>query len=131
MDQQNLEAELHFSQPIRQVILMLIAIGLTCAGVILALPVVMGILTANIWLNGFILLVFLIGVLSCIFQVAQLIYSVRWIENFARDNRNQSTKAPQLLAPLATLLHTRPHANRGILDQINLGFCRDTYRRGA
>ena len=57
MDQQNLEAELHFSQPIRQVILMLIAIGLTCAGVILALPVVMGILTANIWLNGFILLV--------------------------------------------------------------------------
>ena len=124
MDQQNLEAELHFSQPIRQVILMLIAIGLTCAGVILALPVVMGILTANIWLNGFILLVFLIGVLSCIFQVAQLIYSVRWIENFARDNRNQSTKAPQLLAPLATLLRTRGRmqiaasSTRSILDSV-------------
>lgn len=124
MDQQNLEAELHFSQPIRQVILMLIAIGLTSAGVIMALPTVMGILTANLWLNGFILLVFMVGVLSCIFQVAQLIYSVRWIENFARDNRNQSTKAPQILAPLATLLRSRGRmqiaasSTRSILDSV-------------
>ena len=124
MDQQQLEAELHFSQPIRQVIMMLLAIGLTSAGIFLALPIAMGILAANIWLNGFILLVFFVGVISCIFQVAQLIYSVRWIENFARDNRNQSTNAPQLLAPLATLLRARGRmqiaasSTRSILDSV-------------
>jgi hypothetical protein len=118
-------AKLHFSQPIRQILMMLIAMGLTGAGVFMALPQFVGIMTANIYLNGFIFLVFMIGVLSCIYQVAQLIYSVRWIENFAQDSSNQSSRAPQILAPLATLLRTRgtrmqiaASSTRSILDSV-------------
>jgi hypothetical protein len=45
-------------------------------------------------------------VVACFWQVAQLIISVRWIENFASD-REKGARAPQMLAPLATLLRTR------------------------
>jgi len=122
---QPLHAKLHFSQPIRQILMMLIAMGLTGAGVFMALPVFIGLMTANIYLNGFIFVVFAVGVLSCIYQVAQLIYSVRWIENFAQDPANQSSRAPQILAPLATLLRTRgtrmqiaASSTRSILDSV-------------
>lgn len=122
---QPIHAKLHFSQPIRQILMMLIAMGLTGAGVFMALPQFVGIMTANIYLNGFIFLVFMIGVLSCIYQVAQLIYSVRWIENFAQDSSNHSSRAPQILAPLATLLRTRgtrmqiaASSTRSILDSV-------------
>src|SRR6056300_1737285 len=122
---QPIPAKLHFSQPIRQILMMLVAMCLTGAGVLMALPQFVGIMTANIYLNGFIFLVFAIGVLSCIYQVAQLIYSVRWIENFAQDSSNQSSRAPQILAPLATLLRTRgtrmqiaASSTRSILDSV-------------
>src|SRR6056300_1591020 len=122
---QPIPAKLHFSQPIRQILMMLVAMGLTGAGVFMALPQFVGIMTANIYLNGFIFLVFAIGVLSCIYQVAQLIYSVRWIENFAQDSSNQSSRAPQILAPLATLLRSRgsrmqiaASSTRSILDSV-------------
>ena len=40
-------------------------------------------------------------------QVVQLIKSVRWIEEFVNKPDKGSVKAPQLLAPLATLLRSR------------------------
>jgi len=64
-------------------------------------------------------------VISCFVQVAQLISSVRWIENFARERDSVSSKAPQLLAPLATLLRARgaqmqigAASTRSILDSV-------------
>ena len=85
MDKQALETELHFSQPIRQIIMMMLAIGLASAGVFLALNDVIAIVTANLYLNGFIFFVFCVGIISCFVQVFQLIYSVRWIESFANN----------------------------------------------
>jgi len=101
------EVELHFSQPIRQVLLMLSVLALTSAGTVVAAPRVLAVFTANLWLNGFILFVFFIGVISCFVQVVQLIKSVRWIEEFVNKPDEGSAKAPQLLAPLAALLRSR------------------------
>ncbi len=101
------EVELHFSQPIRQVLLMLSVLALTSAGTVVAAPRVLAVFTANLWLNGFILFVFFIGVISCFVQVVQLIKSVRWIEEFVNKPDKGFAKAPQLLAPLATLLRSR------------------------
>ena len=101
------EVELHFSQPIRQVLLMLSVLALTSAGTVVAAPRVLAVFTANLWLNGFILFVFFVGVISCFVQVFQLIKSVRWIEEFVNKPDKGSAKAPQLLAPLATLLRSR------------------------
>ena len=101
------EVELRFSQPIRQVLLMLSVLVLTSLGTVVAAPRVMAVFTANLWLNGFILFVFFVGLISCFVQVVQLIKSVRWIEEFVNKTDKGAAKAPQLLAPLAALLRSR------------------------
>ena len=101
------EVELRFSQPTRQVLLMLSVLVLTSLGTVVAAPRVMAVFTANLWLNGFILFVFFVGLISCFVQVVQLIKSVRWIEEFVNKTDKGAVKAPQLLAPLAALLRSR------------------------
>ena len=105
MDKPDLQAEPYFSQPIRQVVLMLAVLGLSIAGAFVALPRVLPVFESNPELNGFIFFVFVIGVLACFWQVVQLMYSVRWIMQFAKPgDQGMRAKAPLLLAPLATLL---------------------------
>ena len=113
MAQPETEVKPQFSQPVRQVVLMLAVLGLTGFGAFVALPRVLPVFQANPYLNGFIFFVFVIGVLATFWQVAQLIVSVRWIERFAAENEDPG-KAPRLLAPLATLLRSR-----GVRMQIN------------
>ncbi|WP_299944013.1 biopolymer transporter ExbB [uncultured Ruegeria sp.] len=115
----------HFSQPIRQILMMLIAIGLSGFGVFMALPYVLPVVQANLYLNGFILLVFVIGVAACFLQVTQLIGSVRWIEAFIGGVERDDARPPQLLAPLASLLRERgarsqigSSSTRSILDSV-------------
>ncbi|PJE32164.1 hypothetical protein PSM7751_01979 [Pseudooceanicola marinus] len=93
-----------FSQPIRQILLMLVVLGLCAAGSVLVAPKLLPVFEANPYLNGFIAFVFVLGVLACFWQVAQLISSVRWIERFAGGNPEEAGRAPRLLTPLATLL---------------------------
>ncbi|QDC11367.1 biopolymer transporter ExbB [Oceanicola sp. D3] len=100
------EAEPHFSQPVRQVAQMLIVLGLVGVGSYLLLPTVMPVILANLWLNGTIGLVFVVGVFTCFWQVYQLVRSVHWLEDFALD-REVGPKVPRLLAPLAALLRSR------------------------
>lgn len=126
MDQPDREVEPNFSHPVRQIILMLVVLGLTGVGVFLALPRVLPVFQANPYLNGFIIFVFVIGVLACFWQMFQLIGSVRWLEGFAAQRPgHEMTKAPQLLAPLATLLRQRAKrmqiaqtSARSILDSV-------------
>lgn len=127
----------HFSQPIRQIVLMLIVLALVGAGGWFAYSRILPIFAANPWLNGLILSVFIMGVLACFWQVAQLIQSVNWIERFAERHSNATEKgvaaigsgedrAPRLLAPLASLLGVRGPAGgvisassaRSILDSL-------------
>ncbi len=114
-----------FSHPIRQILMMLIAIGLSGLGVFMALPYVLPVFFANPYLNGFILLVFVIGVVACFYQVTQLIGSVRWIEAFVGGVVREDARTPQLLAPLASLLRERgarsqisSSSTRSILDSV-------------
>ena len=115
-----------FSHPVRQITMMLVVIALVALGAWVALPRVASLFLANPWLNGFIVLVFAIGVFACLWQVVQLSRSVAWIEGFAADRPgHEPGAAPRLLAPLATLLgprgaRTRITATsaRSILDSV-------------
>ncbi|MFV0383406.1 hypothetical protein [Paracoccus sp. (in: a-proteobacteria)] len=109
----------HFSQPVRQILLMLSVLALVLAGGWFAYGRILPIFAANRWLNGLILGVFGLGVLACFWQVAQLVHSVSWIERFASRRRNavergvatrnsaDGDRPPRLLAPLAALLGVR------------------------
>lgn len=126
MAQPDREAKPQFSQPVRQITLMLLVLGLSGFGIFVALPRVLPVFQANPYLNGFIVFVFLIGVVACFYQVLQLIGSVRWIENFVADNDAPSEAPPQLLAPLAALLRRRDarmqvsaSSTRSILDSVS------------
>ena len=119
-------ASVTFTQPVRQIVLMLIVTGLVCAGAYLVFPMVEGVFLANPWLNGFIGMVFLFGIGSCFWQVIQLSISVAWIEHFvAQRPGHEITAAPRLLAPLAALLRSRgvrmqisASSSRSILDSV-------------
>lgn len=125
MAQPDREPTLHFSQPVRQILLMLTALGLSGFGIFVALPRVLPVFEANPYLNGFILFVFVIGVLATFYQVVQLIGSVRWIEQFASGETTIHAAPPTLLAPLASLLRSRgarmqlsSSSTRSILDTV-------------
>ncbi|MDO5529144.1 MAG: hypothetical protein Q4F71_07060 [Paracoccus sp. (in: a-proteobacteria)] len=126
-----------FSQPIRQILLMVIVLALVGAGGWFAYGRIYSIFAANPVLNGIILGVFVVGVLACFLQVAQLVGSVIWIERFAEARANAAAAgiaaqgeevgaAPRLLAPLAAILGGRgpvggaisPGSARSILESV-------------
>ena len=107
MAQPDREPRPHFSQPVRQILMMLVVLGLSAFGGVVAAPRVWPVFEANPYLNGFIFGVFLIGLVACFWQVFQLIGSVRWIERFAGGEVDDTYRPPQLLAPLASLLRSR------------------------
>lgn len=118
--------EPQFSQPVRQITSMMIALALVFAGLYIGIAQITAIFWSNPYLNGAIVIVFILGVLSCFGQVAQLMRSVQWIEAFAQRRRGQDeVQAPGLLAPLATLLRSRgarmqltSSSARSILDSV-------------
>ncbi|MHA6264908.1 biopolymer transporter ExbB [Arenibacterium sp. CAU 1754] len=125
MAQPDQQTRPQFSQPFRQIIMMITVLGLSGMGGFLALPSVLPVFQANPYLNGFIGFVFFIGVLACFWQVFQLTGSVRWIEGFASGDTETAKKPPQLLAPLASLLRSRgarmqlsSSSTRSILDSV-------------
>lgn len=108
MDKPMREAEPFFSHPVRQVTMMLLVSALVGVGAYVAYGPIFSIFIANPYLNGLILGVFILGVLTCFWQVAQLMRSVIWIEGFAAHRPgHEITIAPILLAPLAALLRSR------------------------
>jgi len=118
--------EPHFSQPVRQVTLMLMALALVGTGGWFAYARIFPVFLANPWLNGLIGTVFVLGILTCFWQVAQLVAAVSWIESFAADRPGRpQLQAPQMLAPLAALLGSRgatrsiaTSAGRSILESV-------------
>ena len=126
MDQPDREAEPQFTQPVRQIVLMLVVLVLVAVGAYIAYPQVAPVFLANPYLNGFIGFVFVIGVFACFWQAFQLVSSVSWIEGFAAERPgHEITRAPRLLAPLAALLRSRgarmqigAASSRSILDSV-------------
>jgi hypothetical protein len=123
-DQQ--DAEPQFSQPIRQILTMAVVAGLVGTGAWLSYGPFIKIVSANPYLNGFILMVFAIGVFSCFWQVFGLMFSVSWIKGFALDRvGHEFVGAPRLLTSLATLLKSRrahtqlsASSSRSLLDSM-------------
>jgi hypothetical protein len=120
------EGTAYFSQPVRQILMMLIVSGLVGFGAWVIHAQVAEIFQTNPLLNGFIFMVFLFGVLTCFWQVLILMQSVSWIEGFARHvPGHEITIPPKLLAPLAALLRTRgakmqisASSSRSILESV-------------
>ncbi|MYH57171.1 MAG: biopolymer transporter ExbB, partial [Boseongicola sp. SB0675_bin_26] len=126
MNRPDTEAEWDFTQPYRQFMTMILVLALVGAGAVLAYPRVAPVFLANPWFNGFIALVFVIGVVACFWQIFQLVSSVSWIEGFAQSRPgHEVVKAPRLLAPLAALLRKKSarsqigaSSSRSILDSV-------------
>ena len=104
-----IEAETQgFSQPIQQVVLMLISLLLVMVGGYLMFPSVAPIFLSSPYLNGVILTVFFFGILCCFWQIFVIIAAVNWVENFALDRPgHEFSDPPRLLIPLASLLKGR------------------------
>jgi hypothetical protein len=124
------QAEIHippqFTQPVNQIFLMLCLVIITSLGGYAAYPAIAPIFLASPYLNGFILFVYFLGLMSCFGQMVSLVKSVSWIEGFALERPdNEFKKAPGLLASLAALLKKRSArlmltstSTRTILDSV-------------
>lgn len=128
MDKPVRQAAPYFSQPVRQITLMLMVTVLVAVGAWLVFARILPIIIENPWLNGLIFGVFFLGIITCFWQVAQLVQSVRWIEGYASGRQgHEVTIPPRLLAPLAALLRSRgsrgghisSSAARSILDSVS------------
>jgi hypothetical protein len=120
------ERAVEFSQPVRQIVFMLAvlaAVGVIGAFLYSQIEIVF---RANVYLNGLILGVFLIGVVACFLSVIQLSASVSWIEGFAADRAgHEFVEPPRLMVSLSNLLRdSRARAalsttsTRSILDSV-------------
>ncbi len=126
MDKFRAEPATTFSQPIRQLVMMLLVVVLVAFGAWVIGAQVAGIFRTNPLLNGFIAGVFFLGVLTCFWQVLILMQSVSWIEDFVRHiPGHENTRPPRLLAPLASLLRSRAKkmqisnsSSRSILESV-------------
>ncbi len=126
MDTPDRDRAAHFTQPVRQILMMIVILALVMMGGYLIYPSVAPVFLANPYLNGVILGVFVIGVLACFWQVIQLTSSVSWIESFAQGRDGlDAFRAPRLLASLAALLRARgarmqisSSSSRTILDSV-------------
>ncbi|AWD22675.1 biopolymer transporter ExbB [Fuscovulum blasticum] len=117
-----------FSQPIRALTTMLVVCALVAAAAWAMHGQIAGIVAANPVLNGLIAFVFVLGVLTCFWQVWSLAQSVSWIESVVRGKPGAAEATPPvLLAPLAALLQARGKARsmtisatsgRSILDSV-------------
>ena len=117
---------LEFSQPTNQTGLMIFVLVAVSFVAYLLFPAVAPIFLTSPYLNGFILSVFLLGILACFWQVYILVSSVYWIEGFVSDRPgHEFAKPPRILASLEALLRdkeSRRNINalsaRSILDSV-------------
>ncbi len=114
-----------FTQPIRQIAIMLMICGLVGFGTFLVWASIEPVVTANTYLNGTIALVFFAGVLACFWQVVQLFSSISWIEGIANGAGEDQGKPPLLLAALSGIFQARGSrlqltsaSSRSVLDSV-------------
>ncbi|MEO0341818.1 MAG: biopolymer transporter ExbB [Pseudomonadota bacterium] len=101
-----------FSRPLRQIITMFLIVVLVGAGGYLLYPAVAPIFLASPYLNGFIFLVFLLGIWACFAQLFSLLSSIGWIEGFASERPGyEFMTPPRLLASLAAMMRNRQSMN--------------------
>jgi hypothetical protein len=108
MERPKADTTITFSQPIRQIVTMMLVTAMVIFGAWFIHDQVAQIVRTNPLLNGLIGIVFLLGIATCFWQVLILMQSVSWIEDFVRARPgHESIAPPSLLAPLASLLRSR------------------------
>ena len=120
------DRKIEFSQPVRQIVLMVVVLALVAVGIFFLLGPIEAVFSANVWLNGFIAAVFVIGVLACFWQALSLVRAVNWLEGFAIDRPgHEFVNPPRLLTSLASLLRDRrarealtATSSRSLLDTV-------------
>ena len=60
------EGRAQFTRPVRQIVMMLVVLALVGARGYVAFPRVAPVFLANLWLNGFIAFVFVLGIAACL-----------------------------------------------------------------
>ena len=126
MKESRKDQSLDFTGPISQTFFMLSILIITGFGGYAIYPQLAPVFLANLYLNGFIFIVFLFGVIACFWQVTQLMSSVSWIKKVAQnENESISNRTPRLLASLAAVLNAGGYkmkvtsaSARTILDSI-------------
>ena len=120
------ERQIEFSQPVRQIALMIAALALVGVAIFFLYGSISNVFNANPVLNGGIIGIFVVGVLACFWQVLVLRAAVTWLEGFAIDRPgHEFVNPPRLLASLAALLRDRrarasvtTSSSRAILDGV-------------
>ena len=115
-----------FTQPSRQILTMLLVLAAFALGCTLMAGQIASLFMANVYLNGFIAFVFLLGVLATFWQLSQVVVSVRWLRNLrAGFSGGEATQPPALVASMGPMIRagqikTRlaTSATRSILDSI-------------
>jgi hypothetical protein len=118
--------QVQFSQPTRQILFMLIVLVLVVMAATLLGRQIESIFYANVYLNGIIIGVFVLGVTATFWQVGQLIIATSWLKNLQAGRKgHEFVKAPRILAAMAPMVREgkvqsrmAASSTRSILDSI-------------
>lgn len=117
-----------FTQPTRQIVVMLLVLAAVAAGCGLMISQIGQLFMAKIYLSSFMAFVFAVGVLATFWQVAQVISSVRWLRNLqAGFKGHEFVEPPLLIKSMGPLIREgrlkkrlATSATRSILDSISV-----------
>ena len=120
------ERQIEFSQPVRQIALMIVALAFVGVAMFFLYGQISNVFNANPILNGAIGGIFVIGVLACFWQVLILRAAVTWLEGFAIDRPgHEFVEPPRLLRAISSLLRDQrarqaltASSTRSILDSV-------------
>jgi hypothetical protein len=118
--------QVQFSQPTRQIFFMLTVLALAAIGATVLGGQIRTVFYANVYLNGVILGVFVLGASATFWQVGQLIVATSWLKNLqAARKGHEFAKPPRLLAAMAPMMREgqvqqrmATSSTRSILDSI-------------
>jgi hypothetical protein len=117
-----------FTLPTQQIVMMLLVLAAVAVGCTLMAGQIAELFTSNVYLNGFIAFVFVLGVLATFWQLNQVFASVRWLRNLqAGFKGHEFVQPPSLIASMGPMIREgrmkkrlATSATRSILDSIAL-----------
>ncbi len=115
-----------FTQPTRQIMIMLLVLAAFALGCSLMAGQIASLFMANVYLNGFIAFVFLLGILATFWQLNQVSTSVRWLRNLQTGLKgHEIAQPPALIASMGPMIREgrikkrlATSATRSILNSI-------------
>ncbi len=120
------EGRIAFTQPTRQIMFMLIVLVLVGLAASVLAPKIESVFYANVYLNGVIAGVFVLGVAATFWQIGQLVIATNWLNNLQAGYKgHEFVKPPRILAAMAPMMREgqvqkrmAASSMRSILDSI-------------